>query len=94
MSPSSQDSPSPPSLPSSFDLAKFNRDGYLVLPNFLPPHQIPLLHTRVQDLLQAFSLDNHPMTKFSTGETEAHVGDEVPPIPYPPLTTLTALDRP
>jgi phytanoyl-CoA hydroxylase len=79
MPPSALDeSPTSPSPP-SFDVSKFNRDGYLVLPNFLPPAQVSLLRDRVLQLLQDFTLDNHPMTKFSTGETEAHVGDDVRP---------------
>ena len=60
-----------------FDVEKFERDGYLVLPNFLPPETVVLLRERVVQLLNDFSLEGHPMTKFSTGETEAHVGDEV-----------------
>ena len=76
---------SPPSLPDSvsdngtpqFDIAKFERDGYLVIPNFLPAETVELLRQRVVQLLDNFSLEGHPMTKFSTGEKEAHVGDEV-----------------
>jgi phytanoyl-CoA hydroxylase len=77
MSPSAIDSSSP--SPPSFDVSKFTRDGYLVLPHFLPPSKISELRTRVTELLNSFSLQDHPMTKFSTGETEAHVGDEVSP---------------
>jgi len=60
-----------------FDLDKFERDGYLVMPNFLPPETVSNLRHRVLQLLDDFSLEGHPMTKFSTGETEEHVGDEV-----------------
>jgi phytanoyl-CoA hydroxylase len=62
-----------------FDVDKFNRDGYLVIPHFLPPETVSLLRQRVIQLLDEFTLEGHPMTKFSTGEKEAHVGDEVPP---------------
>ena len=76
---------SPPSLPDSvtdntasqFNIAKFERDGYLVIPNFVPSETVELLRQRVVQLLDDFSLEGHPMTKFSTGEKEAHVGDEV-----------------
>jgi phytanoyl-CoA hydroxylase len=61
----------------SFDLSKFTRDGYLVIPNFLPPDKTTHLRQRVLDLLDQLTLENHPMTKFSTGEKEAHVGDDV-----------------
>jgi hypothetical protein len=78
----------PPSLPDAavnhplsssrlFDVGKFNRDGYFVIPNFLPPETVTLLRQRVIQLLDEFSLEGHPMTKFSTGEKEAHVGDDV-----------------
>lgn len=78
----------PPSLPhpaandplmsfGSFDVEKFNHDGYFVIPNFLPPEAVSLLRRRVIQLLDEFSIEGHPMTKFSTGEKEAHVGDDV-----------------
>jgi phytanoyl-CoA hydroxylase len=60
-----------------FDLERFERDGYLVIPNFLPPETVAILRERVIRLLDDFSLEGHPMTKFSTGEIEAHVGDDV-----------------
>lgn len=60
-----------------FNVEKFNRDGYLVIPNFLSPKTVSHLRKRVTQLLDDFSLEGHPMTKFSTGEKEAHVGDEV-----------------
>lgn len=63
----------------SFDAGKFSRDGYFVIPNFLPPETVSVLRQRVIQLLDKFSLEGHPMTKFSTGEKEAHVGDEVNP---------------
>jgi phytanoyl-CoA hydroxylase len=67
-----------------FDVEKFNRDGYLVIPDFLPPGTVSVLRDRVEQLLEEFSLEGHPLTKFSTGETEEHVGDEVLPPDYPP----------
>jgi len=66
-----------PSSPPHFDVDKFNRDGYLIIPNFLLPKTVTILRQRVTQLLNDFSLEGHPMTKFSTGEKDAHVGDEV-----------------
>ena len=60
-----------------FDIDRFNRDGYLAIPEFLPPDRVAILRQRVVQLLDEFSLEGHPMTKFSTGEKEAHVGDDV-----------------
>jgi hypothetical protein len=78
--PSLQDANTGSSEPSSlFDVDKFNRDGYLIIPDFLPPETVTLLRQRVSQLLDEFSLEGHPMTKFSTGEQEAHVGDHVHP---------------
>src|SRR5438552_3949635 len=70
---------SPPESPSQFDIDKFNCDGYYVIPNFLSLETVALLLQRVVQLLNEFSLEGHPMTKFSTGEREPHVGDEVDP---------------
>lgn len=71
------DTPRQSSSPPPFDVEKFNCDGYLVIPGFLPSETVTLLRGRVTQLLDDFSLEGHPMTKFSTGEKEAHVGDEV-----------------
>jgi phytanoyl-CoA hydroxylase len=62
---------------SSFDLETFNRHGYIVIPDFLSPETLILLRERVVQLLQEFEPEGHPLTKFSTGEKEAHIGDEV-----------------
>ncbi|KDQ21555.1 hypothetical protein BOTBODRAFT_25992 [Botryobasidium botryosum FD-172 SS1] len=58
---------------------QFYRDGYLLLPGFLSDEQIQGLLARTKQLLDDFTLEGHPMTKFTTGESEAenkHVGDE------------------
>lgn len=54
----------------------FWRDGYLIIPNALPPTTTQALLDETHTMLDDFSLDDHPMTKFSTGETSAHVGDD------------------
>ncbi|KAI0433569.1 hypothetical protein F5Y09DRAFT_298798 [Xylaria sp. FL1042] len=57
-------------------LAAFERDGYLVIPNALPPTTVEALLAETHTLLEDFSLADHPMTKFSTGEKSEHVGDD------------------
>ncbi|KAI1273478.1 phytanoyl-CoA dioxygenase [Xylaria sp. FL0933] len=57
-------------------LADFERDGYLIIPNALPPTTVEALLAETHQLLADFSLSDHPMTKFSTGEKSAHVGDD------------------
>jgi phytanoyl-CoA hydroxylase len=59
----------------------FNRDGYLVIPDALPPSTVAALLTETHHLLDSFSLADHPMTKFSTGgedgkDDKAHTGDD------------------
>ncbi|KAJ6609883.1 phytanoyl-CoA dioxygenase [Mycena sp. CBHHK59/15] len=53
---------------------QFHRDGYLVIPGFVPQEQVDILLARSKQLLQEFSIDDHPLTKFTTGN-EDHVGD-------------------
>lgn len=57
-------------------LEAFWRDGYLIIPNALPPTTTQALLDETHCMLDSFSLDDHPMTKFSTGEKSAHVGDD------------------
>ncbi|TPX18048.1 uncharacterized protein E0L32_011867 [Thyridium curvatum] len=59
-------------------LAAFRRDGYLVVPDALPPATVRALLDETRRLLDGFSLDNHPMTRFRTGTTadDEHVGDD------------------
>lgn len=68
-------SPLPPSLIKAiFALVpQFHTDGYLVIPNFFDQPQADELLDRARFLLDDFSLQGHPMTRFTTeGE---HVGD-------------------
>ncbi|KAK0517306.1 hypothetical protein JMJ35_000461 [Cladonia borealis] len=55
-------------------LASYNTNGYLIIPNTLSPATISSLLSETHHMLSSFSLADHPMTKFSTGET-SHVGD-------------------
>ncbi|KAI0142241.1 phytanoyl-CoA dioxygenase [Xylariaceae sp. FL1272] len=57
-------------------LSQFERDGYLILPKALPPTTVQALLAETHQLLTDFPLESHPMTKFSTGEKSAHVGDD------------------
>ncbi|KAG8891599.1 hypothetical protein FRB99_003458, partial [Tulasnella sp. 403] len=57
---------------------KFHRDGYLLLPGFLPQADVEAMISRSREILDEFSLEGHPMTKFTTGEStdNKHVGDD------------------
>ena len=59
-------------------LSSFHEDGYLLIPDALDPATISTLLSTTQGMLGDFSLADHPMTKFSTGEGNdaAHVGDD------------------
>ena len=58
--------------------SRFRRDGYLILPSFLTQHEIQSLKHETESLLANIPLEDHPMTKFTTGgeSGEKHVGDE------------------
>ena len=75
----SRTSPDPPSAAQGLtkeQLATFQRDGYLIIPDALSAEKVSELLTETRSLLDNFSLSNHPMTKFSTGEKSDHVGDD------------------
>jgi hypothetical protein len=57
-------------------LETFQRDGYLIIPDALDSQTVASLLKETHSLLDNFSLDDHPMTKFSTGESSDHVGDD------------------
>jgi len=63
---------------SNEQLAAFDRDGYLLIPNALDSNTVSSLLLETHSMLENFSLDDHPMTKFSTGEGKdgEHVGDD------------------
>ena len=54
-------------------LADFNRDGYLIIPDALPPHLVSSLMEETAHLLNILPLETHPMTRFSTSD-DNHVG--------------------
>ncbi|KAF6802313.1 phytanoyl-CoA dioxygenase [Colletotrichum sojae] len=57
-------------------LASFHRDGHLIIPGALSPETVSGLLAETHSLLDNFSLADHPMTRFSTGERADHVGDD------------------
>ncbi|KAL8717942.1 MAG: hypothetical protein Q9225_004875 [Loekoesia sp. 1 TL-2023] len=58
-------------------LQSYNEDGYLIIPNALDASTTSSLLQETKDMLSSFSLNDHPMTKFSTGEKDnSHVGDD------------------
>ena len=64
-------------------LSSFWDNGYLILPNYLSKSQCSVLLSRIQTLLHDFPLEDHPMTRFVTGQSEdgatdgdKHVGDD------------------
>lgn len=58
-------------------LQSYNENGYLIIPSALDPSTTASLLQETKDMLSRFSLHDHPMTKFSTGDNDkAHVGDD------------------
>ncbi|KAI9800678.1 MAG: hypothetical protein M1825_004000 [Sarcosagium campestre] len=62
-------------------LSTFQNDGYLIIRDALDPATVRALLHETHDMLDSFSLTDHPMTKFSTGEDSSssdnkHVGDD------------------
>ncbi|KAM3425337.1 Phytanoyl-CoA dioxygenase domain-containing protein 1 [Cercospora zeina] len=54
----------------------WHKNGYLLIPNALTAKQTTTLLNATQTMLTTFDLATHPMTRFSTGETTSHIGDE------------------
>ena len=54
----------------------WDKHGFLLLPDALTPAQVNELLSESHRMLADFSLDEHPMTRFSTGESSQHVGDD------------------
>jgi phytanoyl-CoA hydroxylase len=60
----------------SKQLRQFHKDGYLLVPDYLDKPTCTSLLSTIHKLLSDFPLEKHPMTKFSTGVSSAHVGDD------------------
>ena len=54
----------------------WDKNGYLLLPDALSARVTKELLDEAHQMLDDFSLEDHPMTKFSTGESSDHVGDQ------------------
>jgi len=50
--------------------------GYLIIPDALTKAEVKELLSESYKMLNEFPLDEHPMTRFSTGERTEHVGDD------------------
>ncbi|MCJ1475062.1 hypothetical protein MMC13_003722 [Lambiella insularis] len=78
----SRTSPSPYSIQKGHhgltpsQLSFYEHNGYLLLPDALSPNIVSSLLNETYELLTTFPLATHPLTKFSTGECSAHVGDD------------------
>lgn len=57
-------------------LQSFNENGFLVIPEYLSTEEVQSLLTTTNDLLDNFSLESHPMTRFTTGDDGEGEGDE------------------
>ncbi|MCJ1466800.1 hypothetical protein MMC07_005420 [Pseudocyphellaria aurata] len=57
-------------------LAAYNQNGYLLIPEALSTSVTEALLAETLRMLDTFPLDTHPLTRFSTGESSAHVGDD------------------
>ena len=59
-------------------LSFFNENGYLLVPDALSQATVKELLSDTHAMLNDMSLDDHPMTKFSTGGEDGanHVGDK------------------
>lgn len=68
--------PSIPTKLTSDQLSTYNSNGFLIIPNAVSPSNVSALLSETNHMLSSFSLSDHPMTKFSTGENDSHVGDD------------------
>ncbi|KAI4236425.1 MAG: hypothetical protein LQ349_002548 [Xanthoria aureola] len=74
----------PPDVPeghveelTSEQLQSYHNDGYLIIPNALDASTTASLLHETREMLSSFSIDDHPMTKFSAGgNNQDHVGDD------------------
>jgi len=62
---------------SEAQLQSWDSNGYLIIEDALDKHTVSELLAEARQMLDDFSIDEHPMTKFSTGQgDDKHVGDE------------------
>ena len=70
------ESPAIPTTLTAEQLASYQNNGYLLVPNALSSSTVSALLSETNQMLTSFPLTDHPMTKFSTGEKDSHVGDD------------------
>ena len=70
------ESPAIPTTLTAEQLASYKTNGYLLIPNALSSGTVSALLSETNQMLTSFPLTDHPMTKFSTGEKDSHVGDD------------------
>ncbi|KAF8633662.1 hypothetical protein AX15_001311 [Amanita polypyramis BW_CC] len=56
-------------------IGQFQKNGYLVVPKFLSHQETQTLLERAKQLLDEFDINEHPLTRFTTGDSN-HVGDD------------------
>ncbi|KAL9053222.1 MAG: hypothetical protein Q9162_004889 [Coniocarpon cinnabarinum] len=56
-------------------VADFEENGYLIIPDALSSSQLSALLAETRTLLSSFDLSSHPLTKFTTDDSN-HVGDD------------------
>lgn len=63
---------------SSEQLRSYHENGYLIIPDALDSDTVQELLDETHRMLHEFPIENHPMTKFSTGQEGdvEHVGDD------------------
>jgi len=73
----------PPSTPADLtqgltkaQLEIWDTKGYLLIPDALSQPEVNTLLSTSHQMLADFPLEEHPMTRFSTGEQSDHVGDD------------------
>ena len=70
------ESPAIPTTLTTEQLASYKNNGYLLIPNALSSSTVSALLSETNQMLTSFPLTDHPLTKFSTGEKDSHVGDD------------------
>ena len=56
-------------------VSSFYTNGYLILPDYLTLDEVSALLSETHHLLNTFDLSSHPLTKFTTSDSD-HVGDD------------------
>ncbi len=68
-------SPDPNFRLSEEQIKSFRRDGFLLVPDFISESHVKSLLAHIHILLESFSLEHHPMTRFTTGSRSDHKGE-------------------